>query len=83
MNIDALIDKKALPFLPVLLILGNILKSFEFIPDEFIPVIIIISSIIITGIYLGFTKQSILQGIFLGASAIGMHQVPKQIMQFI
>lgn len=84
MNIEELIIENKLILIPVLIVLGFIIKKIQTIPDKFIPLILlflgILFSILTESVFnLQSVVQSIIQGILVtGATVLG-NQIPKQL----
>ena len=73
------ITENALVLIPVLNIIGVILKDTEKIPDKFIPLILlgfgVLGSVAITGI----SAESVVQGVLVTGTAVYGNQVIKQL----
>ena len=72
-----LIDK-ALILIPVLMILGAILKNTPKLPNWIIPYIMLVLGILGGIGLIGFNAQGIIQGILVAGSAVFAHQLVKQ-----
>jgi len=74
------ITENALILVPVLLIIGAILKNTERIKDKYIPIILLPIGIILSvWVMGGFTADSVIQGILVTGAAVYGNQVVKQI----
>ncbi len=84
MNIEELIIENKLILIPVLIVLGFIIKKIQAIPDKFIPLILlflgILFSILTESVFtLQSVVQSIIQGILVTGAAVLGNQIPKQL----
>lgn len=73
------ITENALLLIPVLNIIGAIIKNTEKIPDKYIPVILLLFGIIGAVAILGISPESILQGVLVAGTAVYGNQLVKQI----
>lgn len=73
------ITENALLLIPVLNIIGAIIKNTEKIPDKYIPVILLLFGIIGAVAILGVSPESILQGVLVTGTAVYGNQIVKQI----
>ncbi len=74
------ITENALILIPVLLIIGAILKNTEGIKDKYIPVILLPIGIILSvWVMGGFSADSVIQGILVTGAAVYGNQLIKQI----
>ena len=84
MEILSYITENALIFIPVLIIIGLIIKKLEFIPDKYIPVILLPFGIV-GAVLLGDTSttaavvNSVIQGILVTGAAVYGNQIYKQL----
>lgn len=79
MDILSYIIEKALILIPVLNIIGMILKSLEKIPDRFIPLILLVLGIGGSLWLMGFSAESAIQGILVTGAAVFGNQLVKQL----
>lgn len=84
MNIEELIIENKLILIPVLIVMGFIIKKIQAIPDKFIPLILlflgILFSILTESVFtLQSVVQSIIQGILVTGAAVLGNQIPKQL----
>lgn len=79
MEILSYITENALILIPVLLILGLVLKKLEFIPDKYIPVILLPFGILGAMSLGGWTVMSVIQGILVTGAAVYGNQIYKQL----
>ena len=74
------ITENALILVPVLLVIGAILKNTERIKDKYIPVILLPAGIILSvWVMKSFTADSVIQGILVTGAAVYGNQLAKQI----
>ncbi len=74
------ITENALILIPVLLVIGAILKNTERIKDKYIPVILLPIGIILSvWVMKGFSADSVIQGILVTGAAVYGNQLIKQI----
>ena len=73
------ITENALLLIPVLNIIGAIIKNTEKIPDKYIPVILLLFGVIGAVAILGVSPESILQGVLVTGTAVYGNQLVKQI----
>lgn len=84
MNIEELIIENKLILIPVLIVLGIIIKRIQAIPDKFIPLILLFLGILFSvltenAFTLQSVVQSIIQGILVTGAAVLGNQIPKQL----
>lgn len=73
------ITENALLLVPVLNIVGVIIKNTEKIPDKYIPFILLFLGILGAMAILGVSAESVLQGILITGTAVYGNQIVKQI----
>ena len=73
------ITENALLLVPVLNIVGVIIKNTEKIPDKYIPFILLFFGILGAIAILGVSAESVLQGILVTGTAVYGNQIVKQI----
>ena len=73
------ITENALLLIPVLNIIGAIVKNTEKIPDKYIPFILLFFGILGAIAILGLSIESVVQGVLVTGSAVYGNQVVKQI----
>lgn len=73
------ITENALLLIPVLNIIGTIIKGTEKIPDKYIPLILLFFGIIGTVAILGISPESVVQGVLVTGTAVYGNQVVKQL----
>ncbi len=79
MEILKYITENALILIPVLLIIGQIIKSIEKIPDKYIPLILLPLGIVGAMALGGWTINSAIQGILVTGAAVYGNQIVKQL----
>lgn len=79
MEILNYITENALILIPVLLIIGQIIKNIDKIPDKWIPVILLPVGIVGAMALGGWTVESIIQGVLVTGAAVYGNQIVKQI----
>ncbi len=79
MEILAYITEKAIILIPVLIIIGLILKKLELIPDKYIPLILLPLGILGAMALGGWTVESAIQGILVTGAAVYGNQIVKQL----
>lgn len=73
------ITENALILIPVLNILGMIIKGFPKIPDKYIPIILLFFGITGAVAIMGLNVQSVIQGTLITGTAVYGNQVFKQL----
>ena len=73
------ITENALLLVPVLNIVGVIIKNTEKIPDKYIPFILLVFGILGAIAIFGVSAESVLQGILVTGTAVYGNQIVKQI----
>ena len=79
MEILTYITEKAIILIPVLIIIGLILKKLEFIPDKFFPLILLPLGIVGAMALGSWTVESVIQGVLVTGAAVYGNQVVKQL----
>ncbi len=79
MEILTYITENALILIPVLIIIGLILKKLEFIPDKYIPLILLPLGIVGAMALGGWTFYAAIQGILVTGAAVYGNQIVKQL----
>lgn len=79
MEILTYITENALVLIPVLLIIGQIIKNIQKIPDKWIPVILLPLGIIGSMALGGWTVDGAIQGILVTGAAVYGNQIVKQL----
>ena len=73
------IKENALILIPVLLIIGQIIKSIQKIPDKWIPLILLPIGIVGAMALAGWTVDSAVQGVLVTGAAVYGNQLVKQL----
>ena len=71
--------ENALILIPVLNIIGAIIKGIEKIPDKYIPLILLGFGILGSVAILGLSPESVVQGVLVTGTAVYGNQVVKQL----
>lgn len=79
MDILEYVVDKALILIPVLNILGMLLKNIEKIPDKFIPLILLAFGILGAIALSGLSADSVIQGVLVTGAAVYGNQIVKQL----
>lgn len=74
------IIQEALIVVPVLLILGFVIKNTKTIDNKWIPVLILLLGVVWTPFLLGaFTAETVTQGVLVSGLSVLLHQIYKQL----
>lgn len=73
------IVENALVLIPVLNIIGMIIKNTEKINDKYIPLILLFFGVVGTIAILGLSPHSVVQGVLVTGAAVYGNQVVKQL----
>ncbi len=73
------IVENALVLVPVLNVIGMIVKNTEKIPDKYIPLILLFFGVVGTVAILGLTPHSVVQGVLVTGAAVYGNQIVKQL----
>lgn len=79
MEILTYITENALILIPVLLIIGQIIKNIEKIPDKWIPLILLPIGIVGAMALGSWTVDSAIQGVLVTGAAVYGNQIVKQL----
>lgn len=79
MEILQYITQNALILIPVLIIIGQIIKGIEKIPDKWIPLILLPFGIVGAMALGGWTVDSAIQGILVTGTTVYGNQIVKQL----
>lgn len=72
------IKEQAMILVPVLWIIGMIIKKIEQIKNKYIPVVLFILGVVLANLYLEFSVEASLQGVLAVGLAVFIHQLKKQ-----
>ena len=78
-NVLNFIVDNALVLVPVIYVLGSILKGTEVIKDKYIPVILLPIGVLLSMFLLGFNVQAFIQGVLVVGVSVYGNQLVKQI----
>lgn len=81
MDFSKYLVENAYVLIPVLYILGNILKDLKFIADKYIPILLLALGILLACCWLGFDISAVIQGILITGITVYSNQVVKQILK--
>lgn len=73
------ISENALLMIPVLNVIGMIIKNTERIPDKYIPLILLFFGIVGAVAIMGLSAESVVQGVLITGTAVYGNQVFKQL----
>ncbi|NIK10935.1 phage holin family protein [Alkalibacillus almallahensis] len=79
MEIMDYVVEKALILIPVLMILGKMIKQMEIVPNKFIPAILLAIGLGLSLFLLGLNVDAVVQGVLITGAAVFGHQALKQI----
>ena len=79
MEILTYITENALILIPVLVVIGQIIKNIQKIPDKWIPVILLPLGILGAMALGGWTVTSAIQGVLVTGAAVYGNQLVKQL----
>lgn len=79
MDVLKYITENAYILIPVLLIIGQIVKNVKVIPDKWIPLILLPLGIVGAMALGGWTFESVLQGILVTGVTVYGNQIYKQL----
>lgn len=81
MDFSTYILDGALILIPVLMIIGKIVKNTPKIKNWLIPYILLVFGIVLTGFLIGFSVESFIQGVLVTGTAVFGHQIIKQTIE--
>ncbi len=73
------ITEQALILIPVLNVLGMIIKGIQKIPDKYIPLILLFFGVTGAVAIMGFKAQAVIQGVLITGTAVYGNQIIKQL----
>jgi len=75
------IKEEAIVLIPVLWVIGMILKRSRSIYDNAIPLVLLVCGIASSMLLLGLNIRAIIQGILCAGAAVGLHATKKQLQK--
>lgn len=81
MDIMKYVSENMLIMIPVIYIIGLMLKGLQFIQDKFIPFILVVIAIVLCLLINGLNVQSVVQAILVTGVAVYTNQIIKQIQK--
>ena len=79
MDIFTYITENALVLIPVLIIIGQIIKNIQFIPDKYIPLILLPFGVVGAMALGEWNVTSAVQGVLVTGAAVYGNQIYKQL----
>ena len=79
MDLITYVTENALILIPVLIIIGYIIKNIQFSPDKYIPLILLPFGIVGAMALGEWNVQSAIQGVLVTGAAVYGNQIVKQI----
>ncbi len=73
--------EKGLILIPVLNILGALIKGMEKIPDKYIPLILLVFGVLGAFGLMGLSVDAAVQGVLITGAAVYGNQIVKQLKQ--
>jgi hypothetical protein len=73
------IIENALILIPALVIIGQIIKNIEVIPDKFIPLVLLVFGVGGAIAIIGVSVDAIIQGVLVTGAAVYGNQIVKQL----
>ena len=80
-NLISYITDNALILIPVIYVIGVILKGTELVKDKYIPVILLPIGIVLGMILIGFDVNGFIQGVLVTGVAVYANQLVKQVQK--
>ncbi|MDV2582759.1 phage holin family protein [Alkalibacillus haloalkaliphilus] len=81
MELISYIMEDALILIPVLMILGKMIKVSSIMPNRFIPFALLSISIVFSTIMMGLSLETFIQAILVTGAAVFGHQLVKQMRE--
>lgn len=78
-NLMSYVVDNALILIPVLYVLGAILKGAEKVEDKYIPVVLLPVGIVLAMLIVGFNVNGFIQGILVTGATVYANQLIKQV----
>lgn len=79
MDIITYVTENALVLIPVIIIIGQIIKNIQFIPDKYIPLILLPFGIVGAMAMGDWNVTSAIQGVLVTGAAVYGNQIYKQL----
>lgn len=79
MDINSYLFEQSLILIPVLNIIGMILKQIQKIPNKYIPLILLVFGIGGSLAVSGLNAQAVIQGVLVTGASVYGHQIVKQL----
>lgn len=79
MGILEYIVEQGLILIPMLNILGEMIKESKRIPDKYIPLILLVFGVAGSVGLMGLTAEAVVQGVLVTGAAVYGHQIFKQL----
>ena len=76
--IQKFITEDGMILVPVLWIVGRILKEIQPVKDKYIPAILLVVGVVLANLYIGVGVEPGLQGVLATGLAVFVHQLKKQ-----
>ncbi len=91
MDIMSFVTSDMVFLIPVMFVIGIVLKKVKVVPNEWIPIILIIIAMIMTTAFMEVWNDpspkawvvALTQGILIAGAAVLTDQVPKQLMKHV
>ena len=80
-NLISYITDNALILIPVIYVIGAMLKGTELVKDKYIPVILLPIGIVLGMLIVGFTVNGFIQGVLVTGVAVYANQLVKQALK--
>ena len=81
MDLMKYVSENMLIMIPVIYIIGLMLKGLQFIQDKFIPFILLVIAIVLCILISGLNVNSVVQAILVTGVAVYTNQIIKQIQK--
>lgn len=75
------ISENGLVLVPVLNVIGMIIKNTEKIPDKYIPIILLFFGVVGALAVMGVSAHSVVQGVLITGTAVYGNQLVKQLKE--
>lgn len=78
MDILNYVIEEALILIPVLFVLGTIIKKTPNVKDWIIPYVLLVIGVALTVALMGYSVEAIIQGVLVAGATVFSHQLIKQ-----